>query len=51
MLTEVIHPLCRQPGIVFAAFIVLQVLAALHHQLVQRDGLLQRMGSGGCVNS
>jgi cytochrome b561 len=38
-----------------AAFIVLHVLAALHHQLVQRDGLLRRMGLGrpvpGSVNS
>jgi cytochrome b561 len=38
-----------------AAFIVLHVLAALHHQLVQRDGLLRRMGLGrpvpGSMNS
>jgi len=29
-----------------AGFIVLHVGAALHHQLVQRDGLLRRMGFG-----
>jgi cytochrome b561 len=29
-----------------AALVVLHVLAALHHQLVQRDGLLRRMGLG-----
>ena len=38
-----------------AVFIVLHVLAALHHQLVQRDGLLRRMGLGrpvpGSMNS
>jgi cytochrome b561 len=38
-----------------AAFIVLHVVAALHHQLVQRDGLLRRMGLGrpvpGSLNS
>ena len=31
---------------VLVGFIVLHVLAALHHQLVQRDGLLRRMGFG-----
>ena len=38
-----------------AALIVLHVLAALYHQLVQRDGLLRRMGLGrpvpGSMNS
>jgi cytochrome b561 len=29
-----------------AGFVALHVGAALHHQLVQRDGLLRRMGFG-----
>ena len=33
-----------------AGFVVLHVGAALHHQLVQRDGLLRRMGFGERVS-
>ncbi|MDO9480584.1 MAG: cytochrome b [Hydrogenophaga sp.] len=45
-LADVLKPLHKYSALAMAALVVLHVAGALKHQLVDRDGLLQRMGVG-----